>query len=628
MVERFNWADGASAENTEPDDAIKAMGFQSATPLVAAYLNWALSQAAGAATFAAGWDDAAAFVDGTAAGTMGLLVEDLDTVGGTLKASATPGAADCKAIAVDGRRVWSWHAGLSTVHQSTRSLSSSAVTYSLGGISPSVVRLVRVAGYLLAAYNAGGNGYVDCFTVADSGTGIAPTWTYTVAGGQVNDLCALASIGSNLATAFVATEAGSVVPIPLATGTAGTAYTHGAAVRALAAHGTAVYLNGSPSSSVTMRRLAFVLGGLVDYTTGGVDGPWDRVDVPTALTGGRLAADARGLVLAWGSVETSGVTVEERSALTGEVVAARVHDPGAPLSSSCAPVALAIDDEAAFVVVDDPVGTEGGVIRFDRGGLSPRWRSLTNPSAPVRCYAVATDGAAVFAGVDTSGSTAPLRRLYRGNQPRIVRRVTQTALNPLPYYEVATAARDGGLPVAAIAGFDGRVGVLRLATAQTHRIDISPIDGTPLLGACAASMTATPPYVHPDAAVSVTLETTGTLRPPPLVLSSPGYALTWTITSVVVSYYRASVGNTISLSLYRWPRSGVSGAGTAVVTLNSASHFTDSSGTWTEYTASLSVTLDWSQYVYRWYWALSSSGGGDHVRVGAATVLASVRGVF
>lgn len=627
MVERFNWADGASAENTEPDDAIKAMGFQSATPLVAAYLNWVLSQAANAATFAAGWDDPAGFVDGTTSGTMGLLVEDLDTVGGVLKASATPTAADCKALAVDGRRVWSWHSGLSTVYQSTRSLSSSAVTYSLGGISPSVVRMVRVADKLLVGYNAGGNGYVDCFTVADTGTSIAPAWTYTAAGGQVNDVAALAALGSNVATAFVALEAGSVVPIPLSTGTAGTAYSHGAAVRAVAAHGSAVYLNGSPASSVTLRRLAFVLGGLIDYTTGGVDGPWDRVDVPTALSGGRLAADARGLVLAWGSVETSGATVEERSALTGEVVASRVYDPGAPLSSSCAPVALAIDDEAAFVVTDDPVGTEGGVIRFDRGGLSPRWRHLTSPSAPVRCYAVATDGGAVFAGADTSGSTAPLRRLYRGNQPRIVRRVTQTGLNLLPYYEVATAARDGGLPVAAIAGFDGRVGALRLATAQTHRIDISPIDGTPMLGAPQVSMTGTPPYVNPDAGVSVTLETTGTLRPPPLVLSSPGYALTWTITGVTVSYYRASGSNTIALYLYRWPRSGVSGAGTAVVTLNSTSHFT-TTGAWAEHTESLSVTLDWSQYVYRWYWALVSSGGGDNVRIGAATVLASVRGVL
>ena len=623
----FDWANGSGAENAEPDAAIKAAGFQSGTPLVAAYLNWVLSKAAEASSFAAGWPDAASFVDGSTAGDLGIIVEDLDTVGGVLKASATPTAADCVAVAVDGRRVFAGHRVTSTVYQYARTLSGSAVTYTLSQPLASPVRIVRCDTRLLVAYNVGGSGYVDCFTVADSGTGISAAWTYTAAGGQVNDVAALAALGSNVATAFVATEAGSVVPIPLSTGTAGTAYSHGAAVRGLAAHGSAVYLNGSPSSSVTMRRLAFVLGGLVDYTTGGVDGPWDRVDVPTALSGGRLAADARGLVLAWGSVETSGATIEERSSLTGEVVSSRVYDPGAPLSSACAPVALAIDDEAAFMVTDDPVGAEGGIVRFDRGGLVPRWRHLTSPSAPVRCYAVASDGVAVFVGVDTTSSTVPLRRLYRGGQPRMVRRVTQTGLNLLPFYEVVTTDREGGQPVAAIAGFDGRVGALRLASAQTHRIDISPIDGTPQLGALLASMTSTPPYVYPDAGVSVTLETTGTLRPPPLVLSSPGYALTWTITSVVVAYYRASVGNTASLSLYRWPRSGVATAGSAVVTLNSASHFT-TTGAWAEHTESLSVTLDWSQYVYRWYWVLASSGGGDHVRIGAASVLTSVRGVF
>jgi mono/diheme cytochrome c family protein len=171
-------------------------------------------------------------------------------------------------------------------------------------------------------------------------------------------------------------------------------------------------------------------------------------------------------------------------------------------------------------------------------------------SAPVRCYAVASDGVAVFVGVDTASSTVPLRRIYRGGQPRMVRRVTQTGLNLLPYYEVVTTDREGGQPVAAIAGFDGRVGALRLGSAQTHLIDISPIVGTPTLGAAEVSLTATPPYINPNTSVSVTLQTVGIVSPPPLVLSSPGYALTWTITAIRVGYYRQSSSNTINLYLY------------------------------------------------------------------------------
>lgn len=414
----YEWATDAAAEITEPPSAIKGVGFQSGNPLSAEHLNWLLQQAGRAATFAEGWSDLASFIDDAAADQMGLLTEDTEAlaVGGTAHSTLTFGS-DILAIATDGRRLFTANRGASSIYQRDRDLAGTVVTYTLAhGPGSTVYRLLRAGAKLLTLYSYAGTYYVDCHAVADSGTGLSAAWTYTSPAGVLNDIAATSE------AVFVARESGYLVPIPLSTGTAGTAYNHGAAVRAVATHSTAVYMAGaSGTGSATMRRLAYALGGLVDVTAGGLEGPWDLTSGPVMTAGGRMAADGRSLAVAWTAAETIAATVELRSPVTGQVTASRVYAPVVGgFGGATVPVQIALDDEAVFVVWDDTGGAVGCVGRFDRPDLSLRWRYLTGAGAGVEVYCVATDGSAVFVGTDTASSTNPIRRVYRGNRPRMV----------------------------------------------------------------------------------------------------------------------------------------------------------------------------------------------------------------
>jgi hypothetical protein len=428
----YEWATDSAAELTEPPSAIKGVGFQAGNPLSASYLNWLLQQAGRAAAYVEGWTDLGAFIDAAADRQLGILTEDTTSaaVPGTTKASLTF-ATDIVSVTSDGRRVYTIGRGGGAVSQRLRDLSGTAVTYALAHpTSPTPIRILRAADKLLTLYSQGGTYYVDCHTVADTGSSIAAAWTYTSPSGALNDIAATAE------AVFIAREAGYVVPVPLASGTAGTAYDHGAAVRAVAACGGAVYLAGaSGTGSATMRRLAYVGGVLGDVTAGGVEGPWDLTGGPVMTAGGRLAVDARSLVAVWTAAESVAASVELRALVTGEVTASRVYSPSTGgFSPSAVPTALALDDEAAFVVFNDSTANVGAVCRFDRPDLSMRWRYLSGAGAGVEVYAVATDGGAVFVGTDTSGSTNPIRRVYRGNRPRsIVRRTPHSQWAPFVY---------------------------------------------------------------------------------------------------------------------------------------------------------------------------------------------------
>ena len=433
----YEWATDADAEIEEPPAAIKGLGFKTGDILHTEFLNWLLQQDGRAATYAEGWSDLATFIDTAATEQLGLLTEDTGSsnTGGTLNTSVTH-ATDVIAVCTDGRRVFYNGRTGATVSQRVRDLSGSAVTYILANTgTPAVYKLVRAGTRLLTLYSSGGTYYVDCHTVADTGTNIAANWTYTSPSGVLNDIAATVD------AVFVARETGSLVPIPLSTGTAGTAYAHGAAVRAVAVHHAAVYIAGvAGTGSATMRRL-FYAGGLTDVTTGGVTGPWDLTGTPVMAGGGRLVCDGGALLCAWTIAETIAATVELRCPMTGQVTVSRVYTPVTPgLGATMPPVQVAMDDEAAYVVFDDPAGGEGALIRFDRPTLSARWRYVTGAGVGVAMYCVATDGGAVFIGTDTASSTNPLRRVYRGNAPRTVVRRTANALwAPFVYHSFGGA---------------------------------------------------------------------------------------------------------------------------------------------------------------------------------------------
>jgi hypothetical protein len=127
--------------------------------------------------------------------------------------------------------------------------------------------------------------------------------------------------------------------------------------------------------------------------------------------------------------ETIAANIELRSPVTGQVTAHRAYSPSTGgFGPNVVPVQLVIDDEAVFIVYNDSVAAVGCLCRFDRPDLSFHWRYLTGAGAGVELYSVATDGGAVFVGTDTTGSTNPLRRVYRGNAPRTVVRRTAHAL--------------------------------------------------------------------------------------------------------------------------------------------------------------------------------------------------------
>ena len=422
----YEWATDSEAEITEPPSAIKGLGFRTGDIVHTTFLNWLLQQSGRAAAFAEGWTDLGAFIDAAATEQIGILTEDTGSsaAGGTLNASVTH-ATDVLAVCTDGRRVFYTGRSGTTISQKPRDLSGTAVTYTLAHTSSvTVLRLLRAGTRLLTLYVSSGTYYVDCHTVAASGGSIAAGWTYASPSGALNDIAATVD------AVFIAREAGYVVPVPLSTGTAGTAYNHGAAVRSVAAHSTAVYLAGaSGTGSATMRRLAYVAGVLGDVTAGGIEGPWDLTETPVMTAGGRLACDARSLACAWTVSETIAANVELRSPVTGQVTAHRAYSPSTGgFGPNVVPVQLVIDDEAVFVVYNDSVAAVGCLCRFDRPDLSFRWRYLTGAGAGVELYSVATDGGAVFVGTDTASSTNPLRRVYRGNAPRTVVRRTAHAL--------------------------------------------------------------------------------------------------------------------------------------------------------------------------------------------------------
>lgn len=174
---------------------------------------------------------------------------------------------------------------------------------------------------------------------------------------------------------------------------------------------------------------------------------------------------------------------------------------------------------------------------------------------------------------------------------------------------------------ALVAGSDGRVGHLRLDVPKYAVLDIRPIGmaqvGTPLV-----SPTSTPPYTGPSTATTLEL-----WRPlgPPLVFADPGFDLKWSVTGGAFEYRRNAAGDTVSFTLYQFPRSGHAAAGTAVISLNSGTHFT-TTGAWTTYlyAPGTPVELDFSLYSYAALWAAVATVANTDARIGMGSFLTAL----
>ncbi len=169
---------------------------------------------------------------------------------------------------------------------------------------------------------------------------------------------------------------------------------------------------------------------------------------------------------------------------------------------------------------------------------------------------------------------------------------------------------------ALVAGSDGRKGHLRLDVEKGLRLDLRPV-GMVAVGAPDFDFTATPPHISSSTVGPVTV--LGNIEPP-AVFSAPGFDLQWTLTGLVLEYYRADAGDALVFKLFRFPRSGHAAAGSALLSLDQTSTFT-ATGAWTTagISAGLPITLDFSVYTYGYQWTLTPAGTAADVRVGVSS---------
>ena len=166
---------------------------------------------------------------------------------------------------------------------------------------------------------------------------------------------------------------------------------------------------------------------------------------------------------------------------------------------------------------------------------------------------------------------------------------------------------------ALVAGSDGLAGHLRLYVEKSIRIDLRPVgmvtDGEPSL-----NLTATPPYAYSSSTASVSI--VGTIEPP-MVFADPGFDLKWTLTGIVLEYFRTAAGDVMGFYIHRSPRSGHAAAGAAIVSMTEATEFATTVA-WTTllYTTGLPIVLDFSLYTYTYTWITDPVTASTDSRIG------------
>lgn len=295
-----------------------------------------------------------------------------------------------------------------------REFSGSAIqTYSKTNVGDPK-RVITDGVYVAMCYDV----YVECWTI--DGT---QQWVYDH-GGIVHDIAMDATHVYICGAESTAGPADNEFAraLTLAAGAVTWSYQHSAAASgdilfSIATDGNRVYLSGTASTfagNYTMRAIRADNG--YDANNQGGTGQdldnrsWDLATTPGVITG-LLATDGRRLF--------AGFAGGNPRLVLGCADGATIHSIASaqPISS------VAVDqDNAYFVEINGTIST---VFVYSKADMSMIWKAQHDiGGTPQIIYAVASDGAAVFAGLEiVGGGLEALGRLYRGNRPEVWKRV-------------------------------------------------------------------------------------------------------------------------------------------------------------------------------------------------------------
>jgi hypothetical protein len=420
------WADGGSAVITEPSEQQKDTGWVPEDIPAADEVNWWknlvyqwIDHLAGAA---AKYDTLEDAVDGLSVGDTAIVDEhDLDQSPGTVKTSVDLGGTNStRMIAVDGEGVYIevYDGANYTLKRYARAdLTTVLATYTPPA-SALNERRFAVNGQYVVVCTGPGTDSVVCYALA----GGAALWTYAH-DADINDIAI-----DGTRCYIVSTTGGAsnreCVAITLATGVAAWTYRHNGTLTQVATNGKQVFVGGNASgfaSGATHRALEASTGNDLNNEGGSTATStnttvWNKVATLTASRG-CMVTDGRRLYV--GFQVGVGDEVEAWSCATGETYG------GVGLGATCSH--LAVDQDFLLVVIDaDP-----NMTAYDKRTLQPIFH-FTNGSSLGTTPIVVSDGCAIFI---VNATSTTIRRLYRGNRPKLWRRVDPTD-NYLPYRQL------------------------------------------------------------------------------------------------------------------------------------------------------------------------------------------------
>lgn len=407
----FDWgtnavAIGAPYAPARPTDTQIAQGYPSGEPVPAEEFNWFLYMIGRGLLprFETLEDAVAGMTDGSSAAIeQACLVDesDLTSAPGTAHTTTDTGQ-NVNSVAVTGKSVVIMHDLSNGVISRERDTTTAVATYTKTNAGNNS-RVCSNGEYVALAY---GN-FVELF---DHDTGVSQ-WVYDN-GAAVSDIC---MDGTHVY--LVGQAAGAQAKaLTLAAAAVTWSYDHNANLASVCTNGRQVFVAGAASghgSAATLRAIIAADGTDAANEGGnGVDatgGSWDLT--PNAITGNeQIATDGRCLYVI-DSGAAAHLTV--RGCADGVTLTSR------NISGLATERSISVDQDLVAVAWIDGAGNDI-VTTFRKFDLSMVWN--WQPAAST-INSVATDGCAVFAGIDTGGGSS-LIRIYRGNRAAVWRRVT------------------------------------------------------------------------------------------------------------------------------------------------------------------------------------------------------------
>ena len=324
-------------------------------------------------------------------------------VPGEPRTSAGGNSGSASLIACDGRTVFYVRSDTAnTVRTYDRALGTAGSTF-VASSSP-IVSIASDGTTIFIASGSASTWTVDAYTIASGAS--AGSWSVGTASPRL-----AAYLGDVIVVGDNVNGAGADVVRYTAAGSAVWSYNHGAALTTVATSGRYVFVGGAAGTgSSTLRCLSGAAGTVV----------W--ASAPTTPT--VLGADQRAVF-----VDANG-TLQRRGAADGAVVSSISTLGGAPVAAS-------LDHEYLWIV---EAGSER-VAAYDAETLAVAIIGTTITAGTGDGLSIASDGASVYVGRSSTGTSHVVSRCYRPNVPARFRKCAVTDLRDFPHLIFAPSTR-------------------------------------------------------------------------------------------------------------------------------------------------------------------------------------------